>query len=447
MIFDTIAAISSPLGTGAISVIRLSGTKVLKFIDEIFNIKNPEPKKMYYGWIKKDNEILDEVTWVYHKGPKSYTGEDMLEIFGHGGILVTKKILNLILSKGIREALPGEFSKRAVMNKKMDLVKAEAINELIHANSDFALKAAANQMEGKLSQRIKKLKNELFNIAARIEVEMDYPDDFEVDNFEFLNSLNFIMNELEYLYENADNGISAIDGIKMAIVGKPNAGKSTLLNALLRKDRAIVTDIPGTTRDTIEENLNIRGIYIKSIDTAGIRRTDDIVEKIGVERSIKAIEESKLILFVLDNITGIEEYDIEIYEKLKNLKNKEIIIVINKSDIKNEDNFEIPWKDHDIVRISASSGNIKNLEDLIYKKLKNNVITNEFTLINERQKLSVKKAIDSIKKAIESIEIGLTNDAIMFDVRKAIEGLNELTGEDYTETLLDNIFGNFCVGK
>lgn len=446
MIFDTIAAISSPLGTGAISVIRITGDKTTDLIKTLFNVKNPDPKKMYYGWIKENDEMIDEVTWVYHKGPKSYTGEDMLEIFGHGGILVTKKILNLILSKNVREALPGEFSKRAVMNKKMDLVKAEAINELIHANSEYALKAAANQIEGVLSKKIKTLKDKLFEIAARIEVEMDYPDDFEVDNFEFLDSLNTIKNELEYLYENADNGISAIEGVKMAIVGKPNAGKSTLLNALLRRDRAIVTDIPGTTRDTIEENLNIRGIYIKSIDTAGIRETEDIVEKIGVQRSLKAIEESKLILFVLDNSTGIENYDVEIYEKIKQL-NKDIIIVINKSDIKNKDNFDIPWKDHDIVRISASTGNIKNLEDLIYNKLRNTVITNEFTLTNERQKQTVKKAIDAIIKAIEGIELGLTNDAIMFDIRKAIEGLNELTGEDYTETLLDNIFGNFCVGK
>lgn len=446
MIFDTIAAISSPLGTGAISVIRITGDKTTDLINRLFNIQNPDPKKMYYGWIKENDEIIDEVTWVYHKGPKSYTGEDMLEIFGHGGILVTKKILNLILSKNVREALPGEFSKRAVMNKKMDLVKAEAINELIHANSEYALKAAANQIEGVLSKKIKTLKDKLFEIAARIEVEMDYPDDFEVDNFEFLESLNTIKNELTYLYENADNGISAIEGVKMAIVGKPNAGKSTLLNALLRRDRAIVTDIPGTTRDTIEENLNIRGIYIKSIDTAGIRETEDIVEKIGVQRSLKAIEESKLILFVLDNSTGIENYDVEIYEKIKQL-NKDIIIVINKSDIKNKDNFDIPWKDHDIVRISASTGNIKNLEDLIYNKLRNTVITNEFTLTNERQKQTVKKAIDAIIKAIEGIELGLTNDAIMFDIRKSIEGLNELTGEDYTETLLDNIFGNFCVGK
>ncbi|WP_240739382.1 tRNA uridine-5-carboxymethylaminomethyl(34) synthesis GTPase MnmE [Marinitoga lauensis] len=421
MIFDTIAAISSPLGTGAISVIRLTGKNVLQVITDLFNINNPEPKKMYYGWIKEKEDVIDEVTWVYHKGPKSYTGEDMLEIFGHGGILVTRKILNIILSKNVREALPGEFSKRAVINKKMDLVKAEAINELIHANSEYALKAAANQMDGKLSEKIQMLKKELFNIAARIEVEMDYPDDFEVDNFEFLNSLNSIKDELEYLYENADNGISAIEGIKMAIVGKPNAGKSTLLNALLRKDRAIVTDIPGTTRDTIEENLNIHGIYIKSIDTAGIRETDDVVEKIGVERSLKAIEQSKLVLFVLDNSTGIEDYDIEIYEKIKNL-NKDIIIVINKSDLKNKDNFEIPWKNHDIVRISAATGNIKNLEDLIYDKLKNTVTTNEFTLTNERQKRAVKKAIDSVIKAIEGIELGLTNDAIMFDVRKAIEG-------------------------
>ncbi|GAB6189109.1 tRNA uridine-5-carboxymethylaminomethyl(34) synthesis GTPase MnmE [Marinitoga arctica] len=446
MIFDTIAAISSPLGTGAISVIRITGNKTINLINDLFNTKNPEPKKMYYSWIKDNNEIIDEVTWVYHKGPKSYTGEDMLEIFGHGGILVTKRILNIILSKNIREALPGEFSKRAVMNKKMDLMKAEAINELIHANSEYALKAAANQMEGILSKKIKNIKDKLFEIAARIEVEMDYPDDFEVDNFEFLESLNKIKNELTYLYENADNGISAIEGIKMAIVGKPNAGKSTLLNALLRKDRAIVTDIPGTTRDTIEENLNIRGIYIKSIDTAGIRETEDIVEKIGVQRSLKAVEESKLILFILDNSTGIEDYDIEIYEKIKKL-NKDIIIVINKSDIKNNDNFYVPWKNHDIVRISAATGNINNLEDLIYDKLKNTVTTNNLTLTNERQKIAVKKAIDSIIKAIEGIELGLTNDAIMFDVRKAIEGLNELTGEDYTETLLDNIFGNFCVGK
>ncbi|AEX85936.1 tRNA modification GTPase TrmE [Marinitoga piezophila KA3] len=447
MIFDTIAAISSPPGTGAISVIRLSGDKVIKVIKELFNMENPKPKYMYYSFLKQNNELIDEVTWVYHKGPKSYTGEDMLEIFGHGGILLTKKILNIILSLGVREALPGEFSKRAVMNKKMDLIKAEAINEMIHANSEYSLKAAASQIDGKLSKDIKELKSVLYNIAARIEVEMDYPDDFEVDNFEFLDSLNSVKEKLNYLYENADNGIAAVEGIKMAIVGKPNAGKSTLLNALLRKDRAIVTDIPGTTRDTIEENLNIRGIYIKVIDTAGIRETGDIVEKIGVERSLKAIEESKMILFVLDNSTGIEDYDLEIFEKIKNYTDKKIVIVINKSDIKNTDKIDIPWKEYKIVKISAANGEIQELENLIYNELKDVVITKEYTLTNERQKNAVKKAIDSIENALNGIHLGLTNDAIMFDVRKSIESLNELTGEDYTETLLDNIFGNFCVGK
>ncbi|PNS01476.1 tRNA modification GTPase [Petrotoga mexicana DSM 14811] len=452
MLNDTIVAISSPIGTGAIGVVRISGNHVKNIIDQALKRKKYTPKKMYYGWLyNKEGEKVDEITWVYHSQPHSYTGEDMLEIFCHGGKLITYAVFNTIIKYGARQALPGEFTKRAVLNGKMDLIKAEAVNNVITSETEISLKASFNQLKNALSEKINNIKNSLLNISAQIEVEMDYPDDIEFEDHNLKNKLVHIVNSMDQLLKEADNGIIAVEGVRTVIVGKPNSGKSTLLNAFLRKDRAIVTDIPGTTRDTIEENLNINGIYLKLIDTAGIRYTEDTLERVGIERTINSIKNSHLILFVLDGTTPFTQEDEIIYTKLNELGDKIVIIVLNKSDSPNfkESNYlSLKQKNqNDFVIISAKNGEIKTLEDKIYEKFFEKVNIEEPTLTNQRQKMTLESSKESVLNAINSLEKGFSNDVIMYDIRKALEKIYELSGENYTEQLLDKIFSTFCVGK
>jgi len=452
MLNDTIAAISSPVGTGAIGVVRISGNHVKNIIDQALKREKYTPKKMYYGWLyDKEGEKVDEITWVYHAQPYSYTGEDMLEIFCHGGKLITYAVLNTIIKYGTRQALPGEFTKRAVLNGKMDLIKAEAVNNVITSETEISLKASFNQLKNALSEKINDIKNSLLNISAQIEVEMDYPDEIELEDHNLKNKLVYIFNQMDQILKEADNGIIAVEGVRTVIAGKPNSGKSTLLNALLRKDRAIVTDIPGTTRDTIEENLNINGIYLKLIDTAGIRYTENTLERVGIERTINSIKNSHLILFVLDGTTPFTQEDELIYTKLNELGEKTVIIVLNKSDSPNfkESNY-LPLKQknpNDFVIISAKNGEIKTLEDKIYEKFFEKVNIEEPTLTNQRQKMTLESSKEYVLNAINSLEKGFSNDVIMYDVRKALEKIYELSGENYTEELLDKIFSTFCVGK
>ncbi|BBE31315.1 tRNA modification GTPase MnmE [Tepiditoga spiralis] len=447
MIYDTIAAISTPNGTGALSIIRVSGKDIIKIIDKILKKKNFESKKMYYGWIYDNDEKVDEVTWVYHKSPNSYTGEEMLEIFGHGGKLITYKVYKTILKNGARPAVEGEFSKRAVLNGKMDLIKAESINDVIHANTEYALKASFKQLSENLSKKINNIKEKLLNVAARIEVEMDYPDDFEEDNYDLEKKLISIKEDSEKILKNSDNGIIAVQGLKVTIVGKPNSGKSTLLNALLKKDRAIVTDIPGTTRDTIEESLNIKGIYLKIIDTAGIRETKDIVEKIGVEKSKKSIDESDLILFVVDGTNKISKEDKEIYEYIQKKNKKRIILINKKDDVNFKEDLLNKFNKEIVLKISAKNQNVSELEDKIYEMYYKDLDIKDPTLITERQKYTFEEALENINSAIKGISQEIPNDIIMYDIKNSIKKIMELTGEDYTEELLNKMFSNFCVGK
>ncbi|PNR97069.1 tRNA modification GTPase [Petrotoga sp. 9PWA.NaAc.5.4] len=451
MIYDTIAAISTPIGTGAIGSVRVSGNKVKKIIDNTLKPKNYESKRMYYGWLYDENKKIDEITWVYHKGPNSYTGEDMLEIFCHGGKLITLNVLKTILKNGARQALPGEFSKRAVLNGKMDLIKAEAINNLIKSETEIALKVSLNQLSNSLSKKIIEIKNELLKIAAEIEVEMDYPEDVELTTRNLNEKLKEILKNMENILQESDNGIIAIEGLKTVIVGKPNSGKSTLLNALLRKDRAIVTDIPGTTRDTIEENLNINGIFIRLIDTAGIRHTKDKLEKIGIERTISSMKQADLILFVVDGTTPFDDSDNLIYNYVKNLKDKNVIIVLNKNDSSdfNENNYfkNIQDENYEVISVSAKNCKIKSLEDKIFEMYFEKLNIEEPTLTTQRQKNALESAKEYVISAIDSINKGFTNDVVMIDIRKSIEKIYELTGENYTDELLNTIFSNFCVGK
>lgn len=454
MLYDTIAAISSPIGTGAIGIVRVTGSKkdVEIIIRKGLKRKNYLSKRIYYGWLyNEQNEKVDEVTWVYHEKPHSYTGEDMLEIFCHGGKLITLKVLNTVLQYGVRQAFAGEFTKRAVLNGKMDLIKAEAINNLITSETEISLKASFNQLKDSLSKKVLSIKNQLLNIASEIEVEMDYPDDVEMASTDIEIKIVNIINSIDNILKEADNGIIAINGVRTTIVGKPNSGKSTLLNALLRKDRAIVTDIPGTTRDTIEENLNIKGIFIKIIDTAGIRHTEDIIEKVGIERAIKSIKDSHLILFVLDGTTSFTKEDQLIYNELIKLQDKTVIMVLNKSDApdfdKNKFNLISQEKSFDMVTISAKNGEVKTLEEKIYEIFYDKLNIEEPTLTNERQKITLESSKSYLVKAINSIKKGFSNDVVMIDIRKAIEKIYELTGENYNEELLNTIFSNFCVGK
>lgn len=451
MIYDTIAAISTPIGTGAIGSVRVSGNKIKKIIDNTLKPKNYEPKRMYYGWLYDENKKIDEITWVYHQGPNSYTGEDMLEIFCHGGKLITLSVLKTILKNGARQALPGEFSKRAVLNGKMDLIKAEAINNLIKSETEIALKVSLNQLSNSLSEKIIEIKNELLKIAAEIEVEMDYPEDVELIATNLSEKLKEILKNMENILQESDNGIIAIEGLKTVIVGKPNSGKSTLLNALLRKDRAIVTDIPGTTRDTIEENLNINGIFIRLIDTAGIRHTKDKLEKIGIERTISSMKQADLILFVVDGTTPFDDSDNLIYNYVKNLKDKNVIIVLNKNDSSdfNENNYfkNIHDENYEVISVSAKNCKIKSLEDKIFEMYFEKLNIEEPTLTTQRQKTTLESAKEYVISAIDSINKGFTNDVVMIDIRKSIEKIYELTGENYTDELLNTIFSNFCVGK
>ena len=454
----TIVAISTASGNGGIGIIRLSGRQSFEIIDKIFIPKNKSKNikgyTMKYGNIVnlKNNEIIDEVLVSYFVAPKSYTTENMCEINSHGGTVVEKRILELCLQNGAELAEPGEFTKRAFLNGRIDLSQAEGIIDLINSKTEMEAKESINQLEGNLSKKIKNIEQKMLDIMVNIEVTIDYPeyDVEEVTNSEALKNLNEIHSLLKELENSFNKGKIIKDGIKTVIIGKPNAGKSSLLNSLLKEDRAIVSDIAGTTRDTIEEYLNIDGIPLKLIDTAGIRDTENTIEKIGVEKSKKLVNDADLIIAIFDISGFLDEDDRKIIELIRD---KKAIILLNKVDVLKDNNQmekEINKLNKPVIKISAKEEmGLENLYDEIKKMFELNEISsnNEILITNERHKNQIIKAKQNILDAIETVRNNMPVDIISIYINQAMEDLGEITGVNVSENIINEIFAKFCLGK
>lgn len=455
---STIASISTAPGIGGIGIIRMSGEKSFEILEKIFEPKtkqNIEEIKGYtikYGNIMENGEIIDEVLVSYFKAPKSYTTENMCEINSHGGNVIVRKILELCLKNGAELAEPGEFTKRAFLNGRIDLAQAESVIDVINAKSDKEAKSGIKQLEGFLSKEIKSIKQEILDVLVNIEVTIDYPeyDTPEVQENEMKTMLESVKNKLEKLEKSFDNGKILKEGIKTAIIGKPNAGKSSLLNAILKEDRAIVTDIAGTTRDTIEEFVTVNGIPLKLVDTAGIRKALDEVEKIGVEKSIKQAEEADLIIAIFDSSKELTQEDLEI---LKLIENREAIILLNKSDLNSvitENDERLKKVSKNILKISAlNKTGIEELYEKISKMFNLNEINldNDILITNIRHKNIISHALENVKKANEALNLNMPIDIITIYIKDILEDLGEITGEVVTEDVINEIFSKFCLGK
>lgn len=455
MLFDTIAAISTPRGEGGIGIIRISGDKSFEILDRIFNTKNPNRDlgfyKFNYGFIHDNGKIVDEVMAVRMKAPKTYTCEDVVEINCHGGHLISEKVLELVLKNGARHAEQGEFTKRAFMNGRIDLSQAEAVMDIIHGKTEKSISLSLEQLRGDLRDKIASFKKALLDVTAHVNVVLDYPEEGIDDPLpsNLRENLENVYAEADRLISSYDKGKKIKEGIKTVIAGKPNVGKSTLLNSLLKEERAIVTHIPGTTRDVIEEIINIKGIPLVLTDTAGIRKTEDIVENIGVEKSKKFIENADLVLLVLDASRELESEDREVIEEIQN-HNKKTIVLLNKIDLERKielDEFGL----ENILEISAKDNiGIEDMEERIYSYIvEENVEDSSEKLIitNIRHKTALEKTKDAIRNIFETIDAGMPMDLISVDLKEALDSLSEITGEISSEDILDHVFGNFCVGK
>ena len=455
MLFDTIAAISTPRGEGGIGIIRISGDKSFEILERIFNTKNPNRDlgfyKFNYGFIHDNGKIIDEVMAVRMKAPKTYTCEDVVEIKCHGGHLISEKVLELVLKNGARHAEQGEFTKRAFMNGRIDLSQAEAVMDIIHGKTEKSISLSLEQLRGDLRDKIASFKKALLDVTAHVNVVLDYPEEGIDDPLpsNLRENLENVYAEADRLISSYDKGKKIKEGIKTVIAGKPNVGKSTLLNSLLKEERAIVTHIPGTTRDVIEEIINIKGIPLVLTDTAGIRKTEDIVENIGVEKSKKFIENADLVLLVLDASRELESEDREVIEEIQN-HNKKTIVLLNKIDLERKIELE-EFNLENILEISAKDNiGIEDMEERIYSYIvEENVEDSSEKLIitNIRHKTALEKTKDAIRNIFETIDAGMPMDLISVDLKEALDSLSEITGEISSEDILDHVFGNFCVGK
>ena len=457
---STIAAISTAPAIGGIGIIRMSGDECFEILNKIFipkhkeKIENIKGYTIKYGKVvnPKTNKIIDEVLVSYFKNPKSYTAEDLCEINSHGGIVVVREILELCLQNGAELAEPGEFTKRAFLNGRIDLTQAEAIIDIINAKTSREAQESANQLEGYLSKKINEIKAKIMDLMVDIEVNIDYPeyDVEEVSNNRAEGKLIEVKKDLENLSKTFENGKILKDGIKIAIIGSPNAGKSSLLNSILKEERAIVTDIAGTTRDIIEEQVVIEGIPFKIVDTAGIRNARDKIEQIGIEKSKKAANEADVVIGVFDSSVELNDEDREI---LKLLQKKKSIIILNKIDLnidKAGNSPEILQASSPVIRLSIKNGD--NLDELYHELIKmfnlNQInLGNELLITNVRHQELINKAIESTRMAIDDLNNDMPIDIISINIKQILEHLGEITGDNISEDIIKSIFSKFCLGK
>ncbi len=456
---DTIAAIATAPGEGGIGIIRISGKDALNILDKIYRTKSGNKFKEFdshtvkYGYIidTSTEELIDECIALYMKSPKTYTKEDVVEINCHGGVVSTRKVLEAVLNSGARLSEPGEFTKRAFLNGRIDLSEAEAVMDLIRSKTDESAKIALEQAQGKTSKKVKEVSSKLLDALAHIEAAVAFPEDDveDVVSEKVKKSVKEVIGEVELLIENSNAGKIYRDGLNTIIVGKPNVGKSSLLNILLQEKRAIVTDIPGTTRDVIEEYVNIKGIPIKLVDTAGIRETEDLVEKIGVEKSKEYLEKADLVILMLDNSRALEEQDKEIIEFVKG---KKAIIIINKMDLNS--NLDLNYikerfSEENIIytSINTESG-VEEVKDKIASLVNSGHISvKDVYITNVRHRDVLVKAKESLIGGLNALEINMPLDMASVELKDAYLKLGEITGEAYSEDILDKIFSDFCIGK
>ena len=458
--FDTIAAISTPPGEGGIGIVRLSGDEALEIAEKVYRqgnkrLSDQPSHTIHYGNLfnPKTDEKIDEVMVTIMKAPKTYTREDIVEINTHGGVLVTNKVLQTVLAAGARLADPGEFTKRAFLNGRIDLSQAEAVMDVIRAKTDSAMHNAISQLDGNLSNLISDIRQEILNTLAQVEVNIDYP---EYDDVEEMTSKLMqekaaeVKKQVEGILETAQQGKILRDGLATAIIGRPNVGKSSLLNAFARSEKAIVTDIAGTTRDVIEEFVNVKGVPLKLIDTAGIRETEDVVEAIGVTRSKKAIEEAELVLLVFDQSQKLTDED---FEMMDLTENKERIIILNKMDLVQELNVDKLLEKVDpksVISVSvATNTGINDVEQAIVDLFfQGKTGEKDATYISNIRHISLlEQAVDALQEVINGIEFGMPVDLVQIDLTRAWDALGEVTGESVQDELITQLFSQFCLGK
>ena len=454
---DTIAAISTAMTNSGIGIVRISGDDAFEIIDKIYKgkkekvLSEQKSHTIHYGYIVDGEETIDEVLVLLMKGPHSYTGEDTVEIDSHGGVFVTKKILETVLKYGARPAEPGEYTKRAFLNGRMDLSQAEAVIDIIHSKNEYALKSSVHQLKGSVHKIIDEIRSEILHHTAFIETALDDPEHYDVDGYgdELEIVVDKLLGKVKRLIDTADDGRIMKEGIKTVIVGKPNAGKSSLLNALIGEDRAIVTDIAGTTRDVLEENIQLQGISLNIMDTAGIRDTEDIVEKIGVDKARTYAEEADLIIYVVDASVPLDDNDFEI---INMIKNKKAVVLLNKTDLStviNKNELKV-WINKPTIEISAKhQTGIQELEDTLKEMFYHGEISfnDEVYITNARHKAALNDAYVSLNKVKESIENHMPEDFFTIDLMDAYESLGSITGETIGEDLVNEIFSKFCMGK
>ncbi len=447
---DTIAAISTTMGVGAISIIRVSGNEAINIVNKIFKgkeLNTVDSHTINYGHIVENDNVIDEVLVSIMKAPRTFTREDVVEINTHGGIAITNKVLELLLLNGCRLAEPGEFTKRAFLNGRIDLIEAEGVMDLINSKTEKSRKLAINQVNGEVSKLIKDLRQKVIEILANIEVNIDYPeyeDIEEMTNSMILSNIDSIEKEIKNILSHSENSKLIKDGIKTIIIGSPNVGKSSILNRLLNEEKAIVTDIAGTTRDIVEGNVQIDGIVLNMIDTAGIRKTDDLVESIGVKKSLDLINEADLILYVLNNNEELTKEEQEILDRIKNKNN---IIIVNKTDLENKldltllpEYIEMSVKND--IGINELRTKIKEMFNL------EQIEQNDYTYLSSARSISLlKKSLESLDAVKTGIENNMPVDMVEIDLKQMWSTLGEIIGETYTDELIDQLFSQFCLGK